>query len=301
MNGDLTNPLGTSVTQLLTDWTVEVTPGAAKKVDDFRNHLKLGTEVYIPYLPGSKFEDTIATAEKLKSEGMNPVPHLAARSIPSELWLKRNLETMKGHFGLNHVLLIAGDIDNPVGEFCDTIQILDTGLFERIEIPNIGVAGHPEGIPDIPEEQIQKALRRKNEYAKKTGSNVYITTQFVFEAEPVIDWERRIRMDGNELPIRIGIPGIATIKTLLSHARACGVGPSIKFLTKQARSVAKLMQPSSPDALILDLSRQRLNQDSLIRGVHVYPFGGLTKSAAWFSAVSNNDFTIDFGRNRMTL
>ena len=108
-------------------------------------------------------------------------------------------------------------------------------------------------------------------------------------------------MDGNELPIRIGIPGIATIKTLLSHARACGVGPSIKFLTKQARSVAKLMQSSSPDALILDLSRQRLNQDSLIRGVHVYPFGGLTKSAAWFSAVSNNDFTIDFGRNRMTL
>ena len=149
MNGDLTNPLGTSVTQLLTDWTVEVTPEAAKKVDDFRNHLKLGTEVYIPYLPGSKFEDTIATAEKLKSEGMNPVPHLAARSIPSELWLKRNLETMKGHVGLNHVLLIAGDIDTPVGEFCDTIQILDTGLFERIEIPKFSFSSSNNSSPSF--------------------------------------------------------------------------------------------------------------------------------------------------------
>lgn len=99
MNGDLTKSLANSVTQLLTDWTIEVTPGDVKKVDDFRNHLKLGTEVYIANLPGSDFQDVITTDTRLKSEGMVPVPHLAARSIPSKLWLKRNLETMKGSFG----------------------------------------------------------------------------------------------------------------------------------------------------------------------------------------------------------
>jgi methylenetetrahydrofolate reductase (NADPH) len=301
MADNINHPLETTVTQFLSDWTIEVTPGGTKRVDDFRNHLKVGTDVYITHLPGSNFEEVIATAIRLRSEGMNPVPHIAARSIPNELWLKLNLEIMKNQCGLNHVLLIGGDIDNPVGEFADTMQILDTGLFERFEIYNIGVAGHPEGSPDISEEEIQNALRWKNVYAKKTGSNLCITTQFVFEAKPVIDWERRIRMDGNELPIRIGIPGIATIKTLLSYARACGIGPSARFLTKQARNIGKLMQFSSPEGLILDLSSQCLNQDSLISGVHVYPVGGLKRSAAWFCAVSNGDFTINHDQKRIAL
>jgi len=290
-----------SVLALLDGWTIEVTPGGAKKIDDFRNYLKSGTTVFITFLPGSDFEDTIAIARRLKQEDMHPVPHLAARSIPSESWLKKNLDRMKSEFELDHVLLIGGGIDQPLGEFSDTMQLLDTDLFEHFEVPNIGIAGHPEGSPDISDDQIKDALAWKNEYAKKTGFNLCITTQFVFEAGAVIDWERRVRKEGNLLSIRIGIPGIATIKTLLNHARACGVGPSMRFLTRQAKNVAKLLQPSSPEALILDLAKQKITEESLINGIHVYPLGGLKKSAAWFSAIENGSFDIEPDKSRMIL
>ncbi|MBL10587.1 MAG: metFprotein [Acidiferrobacteraceae bacterium] len=288
-NPDLKNAVNT----LLDNWTIEVTPGGAKKIDDFRNYLRLGTTVYITFLPGSDFADTLEIALRLKEEGMKPVPHLAARSIPSSSWLKDNLDQLKTKVGLDQVLLIGGGVDNPVGDFSDTMQLLDTGLFEEFEIPNIGIAGHPEGSPDISDENIKSALLWKNDYAKRTGFNLCITTQFVFEAGPVIEWEKRVREEGNTLPIRIGIPGIATIKTLLNHARACGVGPSIRFLTRQAKNVAKLVQPSSPDILLLNLARHQIDNESLINGIHVYPLGGLKKSAAWFATVGDEKYELN--------
>ena len=141
----------------------------------------------------------------------------------------------------------------------------------------------------------------KNDYAKKTGFNLSITTQFVFEAGPVIDWERKVRIDGNNLPIRIGVPGLATIKTLLNHARACGVGPSMRFLTRQAKNVAKLVQTSSPDTLLFDLAEQGMSNESLIHGIHVYPLGGLKNSAAWFGAVGGGNYDLDRNKKEMNL
>ena len=61
-------------------------------------------------------------------------------------------------------------------------------------------------------------------FAERSGAELYVVTQFCFEAEPVIAWDRRIQAEGNRLPIYIGVPGLATIKTLLAHAKACGIG-----------------------------------------------------------------------------
>ena len=68
----------------------------------------------------------------------------------------------------------------------------------------------------------------ENEFARKEGLDLYIETQFCFEAAPVVAWERRIRASGNDLPIRVGIPGPATIKTLLRFAQISGIGPSMR-------------------------------------------------------------------------
>tara|TARA_B100000029_G_scaffold511015_1_gene603915 strand:- start:459 stop:1385 length:927 start_codon:yes stop_codon:yes gene_type:complete len=299
MNTSQNPDLKDAVNTLLNNWTIEVTPGGAKKIDDFRNYLRPGTTVYITFLPGSDFADTLEIALRLKDEEMKPVPHLAARSIPNSSWLKNNLDHLKTKVGLDEVLLIGGGVDNPVGDFSDTMQLLDTGLFEEFEITNIGIAGHPEGSPDISDEDIKDALLWKNDYAKRTGFNLCITTQFVFEADPVIEWEKRVRAEGNSLPIRIGIPGIATIKTLLNHARACGVGPSIRFLTRQAKNVAKLVQPSSPDTLLLNLAKHQIENQSLINGIHVYPLGGLKKSAAWFTTVGDGKYELSNQNNQM--
>ena len=116
-------------------------------------------------------------------------------------------------------------------------------------IRKIALAGHPEGSPDMSDEAIRSALKWKNEFSNKTDAEMYLVTQFAFESEPVIAWDQMLQKEGNRLPIHIGIPGLATLKTLLMHAKACGIGASMKFLTRQARNVTppKRTQPGEFD------------------------------------------------------
>ena len=118
----------------------------------------------------------------------------------------------------------------------------------------------------------------KNALAKREGLEMYIETQFCFEAPIVLEWEKSVRAAGNELPIRIGIPGPATIKTLFRFAQISGIGPSMRFISKQARNVAKLMTVQSPHLLLSDLAKGMADDsDCLIEHFHFYPFGGFAK------------------------
>ena len=284
-------PVRQWIIDLLSEFTTETTPGAAGKIADYRAHLRPGAAVYVTFLPGFDFADTVAVAARLRREGFNPVPHLAARSIPSRVFLEENVARLAGDAGVDQALLVGGGLARPLGEFSDTMQLLDTGLFDRYGITRIGVAGHPEGSPDIPDAQIRAALAWKNAFAERTGASLYVVTQFCFEAAPVIAWDKRIRAEGNRLPIHIGIPGLATLKALIGHARACGVGPSMRFLTRQARNVAKLLAVSAPDRLVTALATYRATDPGCgIHGVHVYPLGGLKKSARWAQAVVDGRF-----------
>ena len=281
------------IIDFMSGFTAETTPGAAAKIADYREHLRPSTTVYITFLPGSDFEQTITVAKRLQQEGFNPVPHFAARSIPDRAFLERNLQRLQHEVGLTQALVIAGAVDKPLGEFGDSMQLLETGLFDRYGINKIGVAGHPEGSPDIAEETIKQALKWKNGFAERTGAKLYVVTQFCFDAQPIIDWDRKIQAEGNRLPVYVGIPGLATLKTLLNHAKACGIGPSMRFLTKQARNLAKLMTVSAPDRLVTELARYRASDGNCgIAGVHMYPLGGLRKSAKWSYAVIDGEFTL---------
>lgn len=283
-----------AVRAFVTGLSIEVTPAATAKIADLREILRPGTAVYVTFLAGANFADTIATAKRLRREGFNPVPHLAARGLPDRAFLDETLRIMRGEADVTEVLCIAGQIKNPVGEFGDSMQVLATGLFDKHGIRRIGVAGHPEGSPDIPDAEIARALRWKNEFAERTGADLYILTQFCFEAAPVIAWDKALRAADNRLPIRVGLPGIATIKTLLGYARACGIGPSMTFLTKQARNIGKLMSLSAPDRLIADLAAYATDDPACgIVGCHMFPLGGLRKTAAWGYAVADGNFVLD--------
>ena len=283
-----------NIIDFLADFTAETTPFSAAKVDDFREILRPGTTVFITFLPGSDFEDTISIAARLKKEGLNPVPHLAARSIPDAAFLDEGLRRLRGEADIDEVLTIAGAVDQPLGAFSDSMQVLETGLLDKHGIKRVGVAGHPEGSPDMPDEAIAAALTWKNDFANRSGADVYIVTQFCFEAEPIIAWDKAIRAAGNALPIRIGVPGLATIKTLLNYAKACGIGNSMMFLKKQARNVAKLMNVSAPDKLLVDLANYKsTDPDCGLIGCHMYPLGGVKKTAKWTYAVVDGEFSMN--------
>ena len=140
---------------------------------------------------------------------------------------------------------------------------------------------------------LREALAWKNAFARRSDARFYIATQFCFEAAPVIAWDKAIRVEGNGLPIHIGVPGLATLKTLINHAKACGIGPSMRFLTRQARNVAKLMTVNAPDRFLLDLARYKASDpDCGIAKAHIYPLGGLRRSAKWSYAVVDGAFEI---------
>lgn len=274
--------------------SVEVTPTQAAKIEDFRELLAEGTTVFVTFLPGSDFADTVATAIKLKQHGMIPAPHLAARSIPSAEFLEEGLNRLKGEADIEEALLIGGAVDKPVGDFDSTIQVLQTDLLQKFGIKRVGVAGHPEGSPDISDALIAEALEQKNAYAKASELEMYITTQFCFESAPIIEWDKRIRAAGNTLPIHIGVPGLATLKTLLKHAMACGIGPSMNFLKKQSLNVAKLMVVNAPDTLVSELATYKATDPECgIDTAHMYPLGGLKKTAQWTRATQAGDIALN--------
>jgi len=283
------------IAEFISGFSIEVTPKAAAKIEDLRSVLRPGTSVYITFLTGSDFSDTIALAERLRREGLNPVPHFAARSLPNHAFVEDALRKLKDRADIEQVLLIGG-AGRQIGEYPDTMQLLATGLFDRFGITRIGVAGHPEGSPDISDAAIRSALAWKNDLAKRSNAQFHIVTQFCFEAEPIIAWDKRIQSEGNRLPIHIGIPGLATIKTLAAHAKACGVGPSARFIFKQALNLAKLMTVSTPAKLIADLARYRATDPECgISNVHFFPLGGIQKTAGWAYAVVDEE--VEFERS----
>ena len=289
-----TDPRKQVIIDFLQDFTIETTPGSALKIPDYRDHLRPGATVAVTFLPGSDFVDTIATARRLKDEGFAPAPHFAARSIPSKAALDDYLRRLQGEVGVGEVVALGGAVDVPVGDFDSSMQLLETGLFDAHGIKRIGLAGHPEGSPDISDTALAEALTWKNAFAERSDADFYLATQFCFEAAPVIAWDVAIRDAGNKLPIHIGVPGLATIKTLINHAKACGVGPSMRVLTRQAKNITKLLTVRAPDRLIADLAHYKATDpECSIRRAHFYPLGGLRKSAAWAYAVVDGDFTMN--------
>ncbi len=281
------------IVDFMAGFTIETTPGSALKIPDYREHLRPGTTVAVTFLPGSDFETTIETAARLRTEGFEPAPHIAARSVPSRSHLDNWLRRLRDEVGVTEVVALGGAVDQPIGEFSSSMEVLETGLFDKHGIRKIGVAGHPEGSPDIPDRELEAAIAWKNAFAERSDAELYIATQFCFEAAPIIAWDRALSAAGNRLPIHIGVPGLATLKTLINHAKACGIGPSMRFLTRQARNISKLMTVNAPDRLLLDLARYRaLDPDCGIRRAHFYPLGGLRRSAAWAYAVHDGEFTL---------
>jgi methylenetetrahydrofolate reductase (NADPH) len=190
------------------------------------------------------------------------------------------------------VLVVAGDVSTPEGELTSGPEIIESGLLEKHGINDVGVAGHPEGHREVPDDRLRDALRRKSDYARRTGAKVRVVTQFTFSAEPVIAWEAANRSELGQMPVVVGLPGLASAKTLLKFAMDCGVGASLQAFSKRAGSLTKLLTISAPDDIVVGLARHKAKSpESPISGVHFFPFGGLKRTAEWANKVAAGDFS----------
>ena len=112
------------------------------------------------------------------------------------------------------------------------------------------------------------------------GMAALIVTQFSFDPDACLDWLKELRARGIECPVRMGVPGPAGIKRLLSFAARCGVGASTAVLKKYGISVTNLLGTAGPDKLVDQFARGLGDEHGRVR-LHFYPFGGMTKTLEW--------------------
>ena len=111
----------------LADYSIEVMPRTAEKVDDFRELLPQGTRVYIAHIEGTPIEEMIATAKRVAREGYQVMPHFPARIIRDSATLYDWIARYQGEAGVNQALLLAGGVTTPHGDFDSSMQLMETG------------------------------------------------------------------------------------------------------------------------------------------------------------------------------
>ena len=220
-------------------------------------------DIYITMLPGGDYKETAHQAVELVNRGFNPVPHFPARSMHNEKELKDYISRCKDG-GVKQVLIIGGGRE-PVGKFDSSFQLLETGYFDKM---TIGIAGHPEGSPDISDSDLEKAMKDKKPFAD------YIVTQWLLNPDPINKF-----ISNQNLPVHVGITGPLKLTSLIKFANIVGAKNSLNFIKSNAAKAINLLKPSDPNDLINQVKKSTSN-------FHIYTFGGLKETNKWL--VKNN-------------
>jgi methylenetetrahydrofolate reductase (NADPH) len=276
-----------NIQAMLVGASLELSSRDPAEIDACADLLEPGTAVTISMPPGQTYHGIVALATRLKRAGFRPVPHVAARRIASRDALDEYLARAAGEASVDSALVIAGDSDRPSGPFDSSRALLESGLFQRHGVVRIGVAGYPEGHPKIAETALEAALTAKKVLARGAGLDLQVVTQFCFESEPILAWVAKMKRHG--LPVRVGLPGPASLPRLLRFAMLCGIGNSVRALKAQPQAITRLLVEAGPEAVVRDIARPG---DAAITGVHFFCFGGLLRTARWLRALREGRFEL---------
>lgn len=271
---------GGDLAALLRSASVEIS-SHGHQLPDLRDNFAPGINVTITFLPGDNYRRNVETAVALRRAGFNPVPHIAAREMPSREMLDDFLARLRGEADVTRILLIAGDVAGTRGPFKSTLDVCASGLIEARGLTSVSVAGHPEGHPFLGLPDTLKVLGNWRDWGRRTGVRVDVVTQFCFESGPILQWLGELDKAGIDLPVIVGLAGPATPATLTKFALRCGIGNSMRALRSQIGRFGRLLTDRGPDDVVKGLLSAPPAATASIAGFHVFPFGGLRKAGAW--------------------
>jgi len=277
---------GNELTALLSRASVEIS-SRGHQVPSLRDHFGAGSDVTITFLPGDNYRHNIETASALRHAGFNPVPHIAAREMASREMLDDFLARLRGEADVSRVLLIAGDVALARGPFKSSLDVGSSGLIEAHGIQSVSVAGHPEGHPYLAAADAIKVLETWRDWGARTEIQVNVMTQFCFESAPILEWIGALDRRGIDLPVIVGLAGLATPATLTKFALRCGVGNSMRALRGQIGRFGRLLTDTGPDEVMRGLRAAPDAATAPIAGFHLFPFGGLRKAGDWLRDYAN--------------
>jgi methylenetetrahydrofolate reductase (NADPH) len=220
-------------------------------------------------------DESVEVGRRLAGRGHEVTIHVAARMVRDRAHLDRLLTDM-ARSGMDDLFLIGGDADPPDGPYSSAGELLPV-IAEHPQRPRtIGIAGYPEGHPQIDPDTLAAAL------VEKSALSDYVTTQLCFDPDAVLAWIDDTRRRGVTLPVLVGIPGAVERRRLLKMAMRVGVGPSVGFLRKQ-RGIRNLLglSASANDRLYDALAPCLADPQRNIGGFHYYTFNQLVDTWNW--------------------
>ena len=274
--------------------SVEITSNDRELPPGLVGRLPARTPLYVAHTPNATLAQVAEVACVAQAAGFEGCPHLVARRIASRAEIDAALVRLR-EGGVTRALLVAGDLSPPAGAYASTLDILESGVLDGAGLTTIGVAGHPEGNPNIPQEVAWDALVRKQAWSRKTGTKMYVATQFGFDTAALATFDAGLTERGITLPVHVGVAGPASLKSLAKFAAMCGIGASLGALLTNPGALGALKSLVKTVDEILP-AIVRLREGPLARRLvqpHFFAFGGVMKTVEWLEAVRTGRFAID--------
>jgi methylenetetrahydrofolate reductase (NADPH) len=226
--------------------------------------------------PARGLDATLDLAERLAKLGFKVVPHLSARLVVDSTHLSEILARLD-EAGIQDAFVIAGDRAEPVGAYPDALALLSAMAALSHGVREIGIAGYPESHPFIHDDVTIQAMWDKRRFA------TYIVSNLCFDPGVIKAWVGRVRRRGVELPIYVGVPGMADRARLLRTAVRIGVGDSVRFLRRQKGGLLRLVLPgaNSLERVVRGLVPELASPDQNVAGLHVFTFNEVAATERW--------------------
>ncbi|MEE9376324.1 MAG: methylenetetrahydrofolate reductase [Rhizobiaceae bacterium] len=250
-----------------------------------------GTRVYITDVGVDPVSEIIAASRRVSDMGYQTVPHIPARRIESLRALEARLSGLVHEAGVQDILIIAGEADETMGPYEESLAILQTGLIDELGIKHVAVGGHPEGNPAYKSRDVMEVLKAKIAFGAQSDADFRIVTQFGFDGPNFIKWAESVAAAGIDAPIHLGVAGPAKITTLIKYAAMCGVGNSLNFFKKRTSAIAQLATKHSPEDVVNPIEQAWLEGRGNIAQMHIFPFGGLKGSCEWLTERGSFSFS----------
>jgi methylenetetrahydrofolate reductase (NADPH) len=226
--------------------------------------------------PRRGIEATIELAERLGRHGYQVVPHISARLIRDDAHLREVLGRVAA-IGRREIFVVAGDAKEPAGQFPDSVSLLAALTAEPHGMREIGVTGYPERHSFIDDDLTIQAMWDKRRIA------TYIVSNLCFDPRVVKKWVARVRRRGVQLPIYVGLAGVADPAKLLRISTRIGVVDSARFLRGHSNWFLRMVQPGGydPGRFTAALLPELALTDRKVAGLHVFTFNEIEPTERW--------------------
>lgn len=266
------------LTRLLDQAYLEVFP--TETILDRLIHIPRHCYVAITCSPVKGLEPTLDLVEKLRAlpeeRQLKLIPHIAARMVRDKEHLREILARLEAA-RVESVFIPGGDAPKPSGKYDCALDLLRDMAEIGHDIESIGIASHPEGHPQVDDLELLRLLKEKQQFA------TYMVTQMCFDPQALIAWLKNIREAGVNLPVWIGLPGVADMTRLISLSLRIGVGQSVKLLKKRKGLFRKMIsaKPYQPDDLLAGLEPYLGDPEINIPGFHLFSFNDVERTERW--------------------